>query len=398
MNLRFLVRLVIATALLAATDGQAQNAAPQASPGLPDACKLTPQSDLEALFPGMPIDNKGPTLSPIFQGPQYNSACMYSVKLASPTSKLDVAQFISLTVIKCDVCYLKDRSSATEVLARVRDTKEKVAANPSLHMQLEPVPDVGDEAFQVTTDHDVNIYARKDDLVFFLSVPKYSRQTQPNAVALAGQVVKRWRGGVGMVEAATPIAANSSVDLPPDTRVLATASADKWPDACALLTPEDVRTVFGDMTIGQPQKTMGQVKFDSRVDRIERLPYPIRCSYQAHKTTTINGQRQVVTNTIDVNIQDVAASVDFAKKHYEIALKVSDADTVVSGLGDEASIDIMNSIYIRKGVLTVAVHVGGGERDQSVACRCQKARERDRQIGCCQAALRRDMPSYGFYH
>jgi hypothetical protein len=68
MNLRFLVRLVIATALIAATDGQARNAAPQASPSLPDACKLMPQSDLEALFPGMPIDNKGPTLSPIFQG------------------------------------------------------------------------------------------------------------------------------------------------------------------------------------------------------------------------------------------------------------------------------------------------------------------------------------------
>jgi len=26
----------------------------------------------------------------------------------------------------------------------------------------------------------------------------------------------------------------------------------------------------------------------------------------------------------------------------------------------------MNSIYIRKGVLTVAVHVGGGERDQAL--------------------------------
>jgi hypothetical protein len=38
---------------------------------------------------------------------------MYSVTLASPTSKLDVARFISLTVIKCDVCYLKDKSSAT---------------------------------------------------------------------------------------------------------------------------------------------------------------------------------------------------------------------------------------------------------------------------------------------
>ena len=67
-----------------------------------------------------------------------------------------------------------------------------------------------------------------------------------------------------------------------------------------------------------------------------------------------------------MNVQDVATSVDIAKKHYAIALKVGDADTAVPGLGDEASIDIMNRIYIRKGVLTVAVHVGGGERDQAL--------------------------------
>jgi hypothetical protein len=373
MNLRFLlVRSVAATALLGAVNAQAQNAAPPGDSGLPDACKLMPQSDLESLFPGMPVDSKGPTLSPIFQGPQYNSSCMYSVKLASPTSKLDTAKLISLTVIKCDMCYLKNKTSATEVFANIRDTKEKVAANPSLHMQLEPLPDIGEEALQVTTDHDVSIYARKDDLVFFLSIAKYSRQTQPNAVALAGQVAKRWRGGVGMVEAATPIAANTSVDLPPDTRVVATASAKEWPDACVLLTPDDVRAVFGDMTVGQPRKTMGEIKFDSRVDRVEKLPYPMRCSYEAHKTTVVNGQRQVITNTIDLNVEDVATSVDFAKKHYAVALKVGEADTAVPGLGDEASIDIMNRIYIRKGVLMVAVRVGGGERDQALHADARK--------------------------
>jgi hypothetical protein len=169
-----------------------------------------------------------------------------------------------------------------------------------------------------------------------------------------------------MVEATTPIAANNSVEVPPDTRVSATASADKWPDACALLTPEDVRAVFGDMTIGPQQKTMGQITYESRVDRVEALPHPTRCSYQAHKTTMVNGQREVITNSIDINVQDVATNRDFAKKHYQIALKVGDADTVVPGLGDEASIDIMNRIYIRKGVLTVAVRVGGGERDQAL--------------------------------
>jgi hypothetical protein len=58
--------------------------------------------------------------------------------------------------------------------------------------------------------------------------------------------------------------------------------------------------------------------------------------------------------------------VDFAKKRYQIALKVGDADTPVPGLGDEAGIDVMNRIHIRKGTLTIAVHVGGGERDQAL--------------------------------
>jgi hypothetical protein len=356
----------MATTLLGVIHARAQNETSPAGSGLPDACKLILQSDLEALFPGMPVSSKGPTLSPIFQGPQYNGSCMYSVQLSSPTSKMSHAQLISLTVIKCDVCYVKDKSTATESFARVRDTQEKLVANPSLHMQLEPLPEIGDQAFQVTTTYEVKIYVRKDDLVFVVTVPKYSQQTQPNAVALATQAVRRWRGGAGMVEAATPIAANSSVDLPPDTRETTTASADKWPDACALLAPEDVRAVFGDMTIGQQQRTMGQLKFESRVDRVETLAHPIRCSYQAHKTVMVNGQRQVITNTVDMIVEDVATSVDFAKKYYRVALKVGDADTPVPGLGDEAGIDIMNRIHVRKGVLTIAVHVGGGERDQAL--------------------------------
>jgi hypothetical protein len=363
MKLRFLiVRLVIMTALLGTIDVRAQNTALKTNSSLPDACKLMLQSDLEALFPGMPINSRGPLLSPIYRGPQYNTACTYTVRLARPTSKMDITNFISLTIIKCYLCDTKDKSSAREALAGTRDTNQKVAANPSLHRQLEMLSEIGDEAFQVTSDHDVKIYARQDDLVFLLALDKYSQQTQPNAVALAKQVAKRWRGGVGMVEAATPIAANTSVDVPPDTRVLATASADKWPDACALLTPEDVRTAFGDMTVDQPRKTMGQIKYESRVDRVEELPNPIACHYVAHKTTMVDGHPQVITNLIDLNIWDVATSIDFAKKRYEITR----ADTAVPGLGDEASIDIMNSIFIRKGVLTLSVHVGGGDRDQAL--------------------------------
>jgi hypothetical protein len=368
MNLGlFAVRLVMATTLLGVVHAQAQNEAPPASAGWPDACKLMPQSDLEALFPGMPISSKGPTLSPIFQGPQYNASCMYNVQLSSPTAKRNIANFISLAIIKCDVCYAKDKTRATDTIATVRDSQEKLAANPSLHVQLESLSEVGDQAFQATTNYDVKTYVRKDDLVFVVLVPKYSQQTQPNAVALARQAAKRWRGGVGMVEAATPIAANSSVDLPPDTREATTASADKWPDACALLAPEDVRAVFGDMTIGQQQRTMGKITYVSRVERVETLPYPIRCGYQAHKTTMVNGERQIITNSIDMIVQDVATSVDFAKKNYRVTVKVGDAETTpIPGLGDEANIDIMNRVYLRKGVLTIAVHVGGGERDQAL--------------------------------
>jgi hypothetical protein len=361
MNLRFFVCLATVTVLLGAIDGRAQNADPPAGVGLPDACKLMPQSDLEALFPGMSVTSTGATLSAVYEGPQWNQACNYNVKLPSPTSKMFFANIISLAVLKCDLCK-KDKSSAAQILANIRDTQEKVAANPSLHSQVEPLSGIGDDAFEVTTNNDLKLFVRKDDLVFFLSVPRYSQQTQSNSVALAQQVAKRWRGGVGMLEAATPIAANSAVDVPPDKRELTEASPDKWPDACALLTPDDVRAVFGDMTVDKPEKTMGQLKIESRVDRVEPLPHPIACRYVAHKTATVNGQRQTVTNTIAANVWDVATTIDFAKKYYKIAL--TKEDMPVPGLGDEASIDKMNRIYIRKGVLTISVRVGGGDRDR----------------------------------
>lgn len=107
-----LARSVLVTPLLLAFAGPAlaQTATtsapatePIAVPGkAPDACRLLPQPDLEALFPGRPITAKGPTLSPIYRGPQYAESCMYSVKLPSPTSKLEFARFASLTVIRWD--------------------------------------------------------------------------------------------------------------------------------------------------------------------------------------------------------------------------------------------------------------------------------------------------------
>jgi hypothetical protein len=360
MNLRFLImHLITTTTVVGAINAQAQNAPLKTGTGLPDACKLMLQSDLEALFPGMPINGPRPTLSSIYQGvPQYNQSCEYSVQLPSPISKALDTKFVKLQIIQCDVCDAKYKVSAGGAFAHDRDSA-KQAANQT-HAQFGPLSGIGDEAFQETYDDDVTITARQDDLIFKIVVQKYSRQTQPNAFALASQATKRWRSGIGMVDAATSIPANTSVEVPADTRVSSTASADKWPDACVLLTREDVRKVFGDMTIEGPRKTMGQITYESRVDRVEKLPYPIGCHYTAHKTKTDNGQ------IIDLRVRDFAASVDVAKKRYEETVKIVDADTVVPGLGDQAGINIMNEIYIRKGALTVSVRVSGDDRDQAL--------------------------------
>jgi hypothetical protein len=371
MRIRFFVaHAILALSVLGATTARAQTvtpdpsaAAPTAS-GLPDACKLMPQSDLETLFPGRPVSKKSQTLSAIYKGPQYVEGCQYVVKLPSPTSKLETTKFATLSIIRWGA-QSKSPADVVQTFASMRDTREKVSADPKLNRRIEPLADVGDEAFQDISDYDFTIRARKDDLIFVLTLDKYSPQSQPNAVALAGQVAKRWHAG-SMVEAEGAIASNNSVDVPADTRVSRTASADQWPDACALLQPEDVRAVFGDMKVDPPRKTMGQLKFESRIDRVEELPKPIRCDYLASKTTLINGQREVTTNSIEMSVQGVATTVDFSKSHYAVALKVGGANTPVVGLGDEASIDIMNRIYIRKGVLNVAVRVGGGERDQAL--------------------------------
>jgi hypothetical protein len=183
---------------------------------------------------------------------------------------------------------------------------------------------------------------------------------------LAAQVAKRWRGGFGMVEAATPIATNSSVDIPADTRASSVAPADQWPEASALLTTENVRAIFGDMKIDAPRKTTGQIKHESRIDRVENLPNPIRCLYQTSRTDLVNGERRFVTHDVNLNVSNMAATPELSKKFYEAARKVGDAKIEIAGLGDEASISVMNAIYVRKGLLTVEIRVGGGDRDRAV--------------------------------
>ena len=370
---RFVVWSALATASFGAAEVTAQSVvtskpdapASEANANLPDACKLLPQVDLEALFPGRPIASKGPTLSPVYKGPQYAESCMYVIKLPSPTSKLETSKFASVTIVKWGG-ETDGRNGSAATFASIRSMREKVAENPKLNIRIEPLPGIGEEGFLETSNSTIAIRVRKADLIYVLSLDVYSPQSQPNAVALAAQVAKRWKGGVGMVEAATPIAANSSVDIPADTRTSSVAPADQWPDACALLTAEDVRAIFNDMKIDPPRKTMGQIKHESRIGRVEDLPKPIRCLYQTSRTDLVNGERRVVTHDVNLNVSNVAATPELSKKFYEVARKVGEAKTEVAGLGDEASLSAMNAIYIRKGLLTVEVRVGGGSRDRAL--------------------------------
>jgi len=373
MTLKYVAIWSPLVAVLGAAEVQAQSIvtskpdapAAQANSKLPDACKLLTQADLEVLFPGRPITSKGPTLSPIFKGPQYAESCMYMIKLPSPTSKSEIAKFASVTIITWGG-ETDGRNGSAATFASIRSTREKLASDPKLNLRLEPVPDTGEEAFLDVSSSTIAVRVRKADLIYVVSLDVYSPQSQPNAVALAAQVAKRWKAGVGMVEGATSIAANSSIDIPADTRVSSVAPADQWPDACALLAPEDVRAVFSDMKIEPPRKTMGQIKRESRIDRVEDLPKPIRCLYQTSRADLVNGERRFVTHDVNLNVSNVAATPGLSKKFYEVARKVGDAKTEIAGLGDEASINVMNAIYIRKGLLTVEVRVGGGDRDRAV--------------------------------
>ena len=372
MNIRFLLtHLLLAISVLGASDARAQSraadaplTAPYAVVGMPDACKLLTQADLAALFPGRPITTDGPTLSPIYQGPQYAQSCMYTIKVPSPTSSGDTTNLASINILSWGAESKNPRDLAKS-FASFRASSEKTAETSRFPRKVEPLQGVGDEAFQEITEHKIGIRVIKDDLFFSLSLDLYSPQSQPNAVALAKQAASRWQGGVGMVEAA-PIKPNSSVEIPPDTRVSQTPPVSQWPDACALLTLEDVYSVFGDMNVDQPRKTMGKITHHSRVDRVEDIPNPVGCSYDADKTETVNGKREIITNSIRVRVIEVSLTPEAAKRYYGIAKKSGTTDTPVPGLGDEASLSLMNEITIRKGVINVSVGVGGGQRDQAL--------------------------------
>ncbi|WP_201456109.1 hypothetical protein [Bradyrhizobium macuxiense] len=323
------------------------------------------QGDLEALFPGRPVASKGPTLSPIYKGPQYSESCMYTVRVPSPTSRAELTKFATITVVQ----YGGDSDgphASNATFASMRSMREKVDADQKLNYRTDPLSGIGDEAFVETSPSVVKVYVRKGDLIYVVNLDVYSPQSQPNVVALATQAAKRWKPGAGMIEAATPIAANGGVDIPDDTRTSSVAPVDQWPDACALLAPEDVRAIFGDMKIDPPRKTMGQIKYESRIDHVEALPKPIRCVYQTSRTDMVNGEKRFVVHDVTLIVSNMAANDDISKKFYQVVRKTGDAKTDVAGLGDEASINVMNSIYIRKGRLVIEVRVGGEDRDRDL--------------------------------
>src|SRR5205814_9258733 len=127
MSIRlFVTHSILALSVLGATAARAKTAtsnppaAAAPASGLPDACKLMPQSDLEALFPGRPVSNKGQILSPIYKGPQYVEGCQYVVKLPSPTSKLEVSKFAMLTIIRSGA-QSKSQDDVAEPFTSMRD-------------------------------------------------------------------------------------------------------------------------------------------------------------------------------------------------------------------------------------------------------------------------------------
>jgi len=178
------------------------------------------------------------------------------------------------------------RNGSAATFASIRSTREKLASDPKLNLRLEPVPDTGEEAFLDVSSSTIAVRVRKADLIYVVSLDVYSPQSQPNAVALAAQVAKRWKAGVGMVEGRRPsrqTAASISQptraslpSLPPISgRMLRSARARRRPRR---LQRHENRAAAQDH--GTDQR-------ESRIDRVEDLPKPIRCLYQTSRADLV---------------------------------------------------------------------------------------------------------------
>lgn len=335
-------------------------------PPRPDACRLMPLSDLEALYPGKAVTARGPSLSPISRGPQYVEGCQYSARLPSATSPGDVSRFFSLAVVRFGGDPAKDAAESFASLKRLRET---VGADPKIRLKIEPIEGVGQEAFVEDRGTSLAIVVRKDDLVFTVSADVHAEDTRRNALALAGQAASRWRGGEGVVERKEPVARNEAVAVPPDTRQPSVAPGDAWPDACALLTMADMRAVFPGATLKEPRAMTGKIRHEGREQKTETLPKPIACLFDVRRK--VEGQQ--VFHIAQVALKNVAATPELSKRFYDVSAKVVGPLSPLAGLGEEAGIDALNRITVRKGLYAIEVKVTGGERDRTLHA---EARER----------------------
>lgn len=375
--------LLAATAseILAPTSGFAQAPAAR-TPALPDACRLLPLSDLNALYPGRSVTSKGPGLSPISRGPQYAESCQYALRLPSGTSQRDIARFASLAIVRfADV---PDKGDAARSFAYLRELREHLANDPTVGLTISSVPGVGDEAFAEIRQGSIAISVRKQDLLFVVTADVHADDTLRNVSALARQAAGRWREGVGMVEYDGAVERNGIAATPTDTRPSSVAPAQDWPDACTLLVPADLRQIFPGATIGAPRRVAGQVTHERRENRVERLPKPIACLYDVRRVIPAGGQARPIAHIAQVSIKNVAAGLALSRRFYEVSQKVVGPLTPLEGLGDEAGIDALNRIAIRKGLVSIEVKVTGGERDAAL-----HAEARERAIELARIAVRR---------
>src|SRR5579864_7042592 len=109
---------------------------------------------------------------------------MYTIKLPSPTSKSNVTNLATVNIINWGG-ETDGRNGSAGTFASIRSTNEKIE-----NIRIEPVPDIGEEAFAKITRSQITVYVRKVDLIYTVNLDIYSPQSQPNALALGAQVAK----------------------------------------------------------------------------------------------------------------------------------------------------------------------------------------------------------------
>lgn len=328
----------------------------EAGAKLPDACALMPQSDLEALFPGQSIKKDEPGLSALSKGPQFVENCSYRVRVPNPRTTGDQTKFAWFFII--------DNGAGPRDFADRFKSRSETAATRKARVQK--VEGIGDEAFQDVSDRETTVYVRKGALFFDVQLESYSVQTLPNALALARQAASRWSDAAGMGPGDGNIAKNEKVEIPPDTRESMQAPAERWPDACAMLTKEDVQAVYQGLDIDGPDKRMAMLTTETREQKSVPLPHPIGCAYTATETKDVSGGRDINTTSIRLNIADVAARPEYAQRMYKVVR--GDADLPGLGLAEQASIKASSGeVAMLKVPLTLTLRASSykGSRDQA---------------------------------